>query len=157
MIFWRKIVIFHTKYPNNVRKSGRGRTLKNGAERREARTLLGYFVWKITILRQKIIFFMSRTFWLWNRSTTTVTSNKLLILVIISVWTFKGDVTVPTKIGKDKIFFGVKSWFFTRNTQKMFAPPSRIGKNMICWCKIVIFHTKDPQNVRASLRSAQIF
>jgi hypothetical protein len=25
--------------------------------RREARTFLGYFVWKITILRQKIIFF----------------------------------------------------------------------------------------------------
>jgi hypothetical protein len=34
-----------------------GRTWKNCAERREARKFLGYFVWKITILRQKIIFF----------------------------------------------------------------------------------------------------
>jgi hypothetical protein len=32
-------------------------TEKNSAERREARTFLGYFLWKITILRQKIIFF----------------------------------------------------------------------------------------------------
>ena len=31
----------------------RGRTQKNCAERREARTFLGYFVWKFTILRQK--------------------------------------------------------------------------------------------------------
>jgi hypothetical protein len=30
---------------------------KNCAEWREVRNLLGYFVWKITILRQKIIFF----------------------------------------------------------------------------------------------------
>jgi hypothetical protein len=36
---------------------GGGRTLKNCSERREARNFLGYFVWKITILRQKIIFF----------------------------------------------------------------------------------------------------
>jgi hypothetical protein len=36
------------------------------------------------------------------------------------------------------------------------APP-KIGKNMIFWRKIVIFHTKYPQNVRASLRLAQFF
>ena len=35
----------------------RGRTLKNCAEWREARKFLEYFVWKITILRQKFIFF----------------------------------------------------------------------------------------------------
>ena len=35
--------------------------------------------------------------------------------------------------------------------------PLKIGKNMIFWRKIVIFHTKYPQNVRASLRSAQFF
>ena len=35
----------------------RGAHLKNCAERREARNVLGYFVWKITILPQKIIFF----------------------------------------------------------------------------------------------------
>ena len=36
------------------------------------------------------------------------------------------------------------------------APP-KIGKNMIFWRKIVIFHTKYPKNFRASLRSAQFF
>ena len=36
------------------------------------------------------------------------------------------------------------------------APP-KIGKNKKCWRKIVIFHTKYPKNVRASLRSAQFF
>jgi hypothetical protein len=36
------------------------------------------------------------------------------------------------------------------------APP-KIGKNMIFWRKIVIFHTKYPQNFRASLRLAQFF
>ena len=30
----------------------------------------------------------------------------------------------PPKIGKNMIFFFVKSWFFTRNTPKIFAPPS---------------------------------
>ena len=39
-----------------------GRTQKNCAERRESRKYLGYFVWKITILRQKIIFF-SQFYW----------------------------------------------------------------------------------------------
>ena len=34
-----------------------GALKKNSAERREARTFLVYFVWKITILRKKIIFF----------------------------------------------------------------------------------------------------
>jgi hypothetical protein len=36
------------------------------------------------------------------------------------------------------------------------APP-KIGKNMIFWRKIVIFHTKYPKNFRASLCSAQFF
>jgi hypothetical protein len=31
----------------------------------------------------------------------------------------------------------------------------KIGKNMIFWGKIVIFHTKHPKNVLGSLRSAQ--
>ena len=33
------------------------------------------------------------------------------------------------------------------------APPPKIGKNMIFWRKIVIFHTKYPNNFRASLRN----
>ena len=62
----------------------------------------------------------------------------------------------PLKL--EKIWFvGVKSWFFTRNTPTIFAPPSTIGKNMIFWRKIVIFHKKYPNNYRASLRSAQFF
>ena len=36
-------------------------------------------------------------------------------------------------------------------------PPPKIGENIIFWRKIVIFHTKYPKNVRASLRSAQFF
>ena len=36
-------------------------------------------------------------------------------------------------------------------------PPPKIGKNMIFLRKIVIFHTKYPQNFRTSLRSAQFF
>jgi hypothetical protein len=36
-------------------------------------------------------------------------------------------------------------------------PPPKIGKNMIFWRKIVIFHTKYPNNFRASLRSAIFF
>jgi hypothetical protein len=36
----------------------------------------------------------------------------------------------PLKFEKIR-FFSVKSWFFTRNTPKIFAPPSAIGKNTI--------------------------
>jgi hypothetical protein len=36
------------------------------------------------------------------------------------------------------------------------APP-KIGKNMIFLRKIVIFHTKYPNNFRASIRSAHFF
>ena len=34
-------------------------------------------------------------------------------------------------------------------------PPPKIGKNMICWRKIAIFHTKYPKKIRVYLRSAQ--
>jgi hypothetical protein len=37
------------------------------------------------------------------------------------------------------------------------ARSPKIEKNMIFWRKIVIFHTKYPNNFRASLRSAQFF
>ena len=36
---------------------GEAHLIKNCAARREARKFLGYFVWKITILRQKIVLF----------------------------------------------------------------------------------------------------
>jgi hypothetical protein len=49
-VFCRRIV--------KARKVDRaGQILKNCAERREARKILGYFVWNNTILRQKILFF----------------------------------------------------------------------------------------------------
>ena len=32
-------------------------------------------------------------------------------------------------------------------------PPPKIGKNIIFWRKIVIFHTKYPKNFRVSLRN----
>ena len=35
--------------------------------------------------------------------------------------------------------------------------PSKIGKNIIFWRKIVIFHTKYPNKFRTSLRSGQFF
>ena len=38
-----------------------------------------------------------------------------------------------------------------RGTRRAPPPPPKIGKNMIFWRKIVIFHTKYPQNFRASL------
>jgi hypothetical protein len=37
------------------------------------------------------------------------------------------------------------------------ARPTKIGKNMIFWRKIMIFHTKYPTNFIASFRSAQFF
>ena len=37
-------------------------------------------------------------------------------------------------------------------TRRVPPPPPKIGKNMIFWRKIVIFHTKYPKNFRASLR-----
>ena len=36
---------------------------------------------------------------------------------------FSLDRRVPPKIGENMIF-GIKSWFFTQNTPKIFAPPS---------------------------------
>jgi hypothetical protein len=49
-----------------------------------------------------------------------------------------------------------KQWSTKNCTETARAPP-KIGKNMIFWRKIVIFHTKYPNNFRASLRSARFF
>ena len=45
--------------------------------------------------------------------------------------------------------------FFTANNSSEAVARGGFRKNMIFWRKIVIFHTKYPKNVRASLRSAQ--
>jgi hypothetical protein len=67
-----------------------------------------------------------------------------------------GGAPPPPKIGKNMIFWRKMVIFHTKYP-KNFAPPSAIGKNMIFWRKIVIFHTKYPKNFRASLRSAHFF
>jgi hypothetical protein len=86
------------------------------------------------------------------------TRTKNILKVVIRGGSRGGRTRRAPPLKLEKIwFFGVKSWFFTRNTPQIFAPPSAIGKNMIFWRKIVIFHTKYPQNFSASLRSAQFF
>jgi hypothetical protein len=45
----------------------------------------------------------------------------------------------------------------TNEKRERTPPPPTIGKNMIFWRKIGIFHTKYPKNFRASLRSALFF
>ena len=97
--------------------------------------------------------------------TLTLQISKLTKAVVLKsfqhgrFWQFAGadpERGAPLKL--EKIwFFCVKSWFFTRNTPTIFAPPSAIGKNKIFWCKIVVFHTKYPNNFRAPLRSGQFF
>jgi hypothetical protein len=67
-----------------------------------------------------------------------------------------GGGAPPPKIGKNMIFW-LKMVIFHTKYPKNFAPPSAIGKNMIFWRKIVIFHTKYPKNFRASLRSVHFF
>jgi hypothetical protein len=93
--------------------------------------------------------------------TGSLIGNKHICLFVYKQWSGADPggahpARAPPKIGKIW-FFGVKSWFFTRNTPKIFAPPSAIGKNMIFCRKIVIFHTKYPKIFRTSLRSARFF
>jgi hypothetical protein len=59
---------------------------------------------------------------------------------------------LPPKIGKNMIFWR-KIVIFHTEYPKIFAPPSAIGKYMIFWRKIVIFHKKYPTNFRASLHN----
>ena len=49
----------------------------------------------------------------------------------------------PPKIGKNMMFWR-KIVIFHTKYPKNFAPPSAMGKNMIFWRIIVIFHTKFP-------------
>jgi hypothetical protein len=57
-------------------------------------------------------------------------------------WKVKWDVVILTSMG---------------GVAHPARDPPKIGKNIIFWRKIVIFHTKYPQNFRAFLRSAQFF
>jgi hypothetical protein len=84
--------------------------------RREARKLLGYFVWKITILRQKIIFFPN----LGGRAPGAPPPPPPKIGKNMK---YPKNFRASLRKWKKIVFFGVKSWFFTRNTSKNFAPP----------------------------------
>jgi hypothetical protein len=73
----------------------------------------------------------------------------------------KASLTQPFFIQLPK---SERSWiFFSRGgsrrgrTQRAPPPPLKLEKCDFFWGKIVIFHTKYPKNVRASLCSAQIF
>ena len=87
----------------------------------------------------------------------------------------KSAITIPTKLNRgetqvtfiwsfivDWLLFNVRllvfqlySWLFCKQGRIQGGgahparPPHKIGKNMICWRKIVIFHTKYPKNFRA--------
>ena len=55
------------------------------------------------------------------------------------------------------VFFCIKYRGGSSGGRARRAPPLKWEKYIIFWRKIVIFHTKYPKNVRASLRSAQFF
>ena len=65
-------------------------------------------------------------------------------------------VSASPKIGKNMICLRKIVIFHTKYPKK-FRVSLAIGKNMNFWCKIVIFHTKSPKIFPASLRSAQFF
>ena len=44
--------------------------------------------------------------------------------MLISFWIDVPGAPYPPKIGKNMIFFCLKSWFFTQNTPNIFNPPS---------------------------------
>ena len=51
----------------------------------------------------------------------------------------------PPKIGKNMIFFGVKSWFFTWNTPKISRAPLKIGKIWFFGVKSWFFTRNTPK------------
>jgi hypothetical protein len=67
-----------------------------------------------------------------------------------------GGGAPPPKIGKNMIFWRKIVIFHTKYL-KNFRASLGNWKYMIFWRKIVIFHTKYPKNFRASLCSAQFF
>ena len=68
--------------------------------------------------------------------------------------------TTMTNIQSIMILYTI-SKYYNRGGSRGGAHPARappkIGKKMIFWRKIVVFHTNYSKNVRASLRSAQFF
>ena len=99
---------------------------------------------------------------MYNKDYTRLQNKGVNLIVCLIFWTlrwFMYDTLTSPFTGADKggwarrrrapplklekiWFFGVKSWFFTRNTPTIFGPPSAIGKNMIFWHKIVFITRK---------------
>jgi hypothetical protein len=126
--------------------------------RREAWNFLGYFVWKITILHQKILFFSipewgtkifgvfrvkNHIFSNFRGGTPPGSAPAVKISTFIATIHIKGllirkGLEIPQIFScliqelKKIRFFGVKSWFFTRNTPKSFTPPSARGNCFKC-------------------------
>jgi hypothetical protein len=70
---------------------------------------------------------------------------------------FKDIVTLKWRKIEEFLFFdGPQTYFIDRTRRAPSSPPLKLEKNMICWRKIVIFHTKYPKIFRASLHSAQL-
>jgi hypothetical protein len=113
--------------------------------RREVRKILGYFVWKITNLRQKIIFFQ-----ILGRARPPLDPPLGLTRQGLEMMIYRNRGEYTKHYTTDVISYSIWNSYFC-------SPPSAIGKNMIFWRKIVIFHTKYPNNFRASLRSVQFF
>jgi hypothetical protein len=56
----------------------------------------------------------------------------------------QGRIQGRAPLNLEKIgFFGVKPWFFTRNTPKFFAPPSARRNLAMLWRKQIIFQWDD--------------
>ena len=138
MIFWRKIVIFHTKYPNKFRASLRSAqfflvrpplTWKPGSapaygsflhnRTNKIRVIIDNFSDEMTCGICSMMIKVNRHS-LQMQSVRAVIQNKSRGG---SRGAHPAAGCAPLKL--EKIwFFGVKSWFFTRNTPKIFAPPS---------------------------------
>jgi hypothetical protein len=158
--------------------------------------LLGYFMWKITILRQQILFFPILGGGapgappldppLYRNTNNSIYNLKFSRHFWDDVWRPQGGNLSPFWFA---VFLSdLEDYLYSHNmaglqtsSQKCLenlrlylllfvlpyrggssggapgAPPPKIGKNKICWRKIVIFHMKYPNNFRTSLRSAQFF
>ena len=124
-------------------------------------TLCKFLGWLTTVLYNKSTVFPLSTFQLYVEtflqhlhidyiSLSWYDIQELVIPIIIFLIENRG--VPPLKLEKNMIFW-CKIVIFHTKYPKIFTPPSAIGNNMIFWHKIVIFHTKYPKNFRASLRN----
>ena len=110
-------------------------------------------------------------FYLNNKSRLTVLSGELIprltvlsvelipLLANWSVWLANTEIYVLSFLYKwfMFVFEAMHSGTDSGGGAHPARAPAKIGKNMIFWRKIVIFHMKNPKIFRASLHSAQFF